>query len=130
MIKEVQDLELARRDLIKEIYTVFVNFHEKIFKRKELLKYKTSAALLEQERDILEGTNRFLTTGNSMNLTQLERRMILNAIESEVWWAGYHLPPYKAHPRIMRKEIRGKFKLSIKKEDEVQEDDETKGADE
>lgn len=118
-----------------EIYYVvgskIADWIEKIFRRKELLKYKTSAGLLEKERDILEGTNKFLTTGGSVSLTREEKGMLINALEHDPFKAIIELPATKAQTRITWRDLRKKLKLHFinKVDDEIKEDDETKAGD-
>lgn len=114
--------------LLKKLQRIFINFHEWIFKRKELLKYKTCAGLLEGEVETLGEIKRLLTSGESVNLTWNEKGMILNAIEYVPFKEGIELPETKAQTRITWRELREKIKLHMK-EDMVKEDDETKGAD-
>lgn len=106
---------------------MFKDLWEKIFRRKELAKYKTSAALLEKEVEEKENKIKLLTTGNSVALDQRERRMILSAIEYVPFRKSIELPQTQAHVRNIWRRTREKIQLSIKKEDrEPKENDETK----
>ena len=84
---------------------------EKIFRRKELADLK---------EDVQEKTAQIkrLTTGDSMHLSQQERRLILLAIKFPAFWADAHPRPYRAYQRILRKDLIEKLKMSIKKEDD------------
>jgi len=115
--------------IIRFLRVFFTGVIEKIFRRKELVKYKTSAALLEKEVEEKEDLIKRLTTGNSVALDQPERRMILSAIEYVPFREAVELPETKAHIRNVWRRTREKIQLSIKKEDrEPIEDDETKEA--
>ncbi len=110
---------------------MFRDFFEKIFRRKELAKYKTSAALLEKEVDEKTEEIRLLTTGESVNLDQHERNMILSAIEYVPFREAVELPETKAMVRKIYRGLREKIQLCIKKEDgpqPVKENDETREA--
>jgi len=114
----------------KKIMKFFGDLIEKIFKRKELQKFKTQADLLEKEveekESIIKGQAsqiRILKSGETMQITQLERRMILKAIQFPAFKGWIEDPVTKAIDRIVWRGLRDKIKLHIK-----QEDNETKGA--
>lgn len=124
--------------MIKKIKRIFINFHEWIFKRKELLKFKTQANLLEGEVEILEQARKeltekvmLLTNGQAVNLTQPERGMILAAIKSPPFKNWIELPQTKAHVRATWRSLKEKITISIVEEVDLaeQEDDETKAGD-
>jgi len=95
---------------------MFKDLFEKIFRRKEL-------AGLKEEVGHLATILWHLTTGDSMNLDQHERRMILSAVEHVPFREAIELPVTKAFVRKVWRGLREKIQLSIKKED-----DETKEA--
>lgn len=114
---------------------------EKIFRRKELAKYKSSAEILEKEVEEKAEEIGILTSGESIRLTQHEKRMVLLAIEEKPFRVQIELPITKAHIRVIYRELREKIKLHLKedpvvdeireapeKEPEVKEDEETKEA--
>lgn len=123
--------------MIKKARRFIGDLIEKIFKRKELLKFKTSADLLEKEVGKLEKAEKemseticLLTSGQTMNLTQNERRMILWALDLQYFKDIIQLPQTKAHFRITYRELREQITRSLVKEVDLaeKEDDETKEA--
>lgn len=111
---------------------------EKIFKRKELQKFKTQASLLEKEveeqEDELKDRSEvicLLTSGMTMNLTQPERYMIRDAIKYVPFKEAIELPATKAHIRMTWRSLEEKITRSLRKEVniEAKEDDETKAGD-
>lgn len=106
---------------------MFENLWEKIFRRKELQKYRTSADLLEQERGILEETNRLLMSGYVIHLNQQETMMIQWAIEHGPFRKMIEEPKTKAIVRRTWRDLREKIKLHLKADHEpIKDDDETK----
>lgn len=139
--------------LLKKLQRIFINFHEWIFKRKELQQSKTMASLLEQEADLMASTIKIkseqiekgeailnmLYSGDAVRLTHNEKGMILDAIEYVPFKEGIELPETKAQVRITWRELREKIKLHLKAdpvvekmditpeaEPEAKEDDDTK----
>lgn len=135
--------------MIKKIKRIFINFHEWIFKRKELLKFKTQANLLEKEVDgktkEIEAGNEVLEmlyAGVAVRLTHQEKRMIIDAIEYVPFREAIELPETKAYIRITWRGLREKIRRHLKwdpspaeigeapkRELEAKEGDETKAGD-
>ena len=123
-----------RKSMIKKTKRFLGDLWEKIFKRKELQKFKTQADLLEKEveekESIIEGQAsqlRLLKSGDAVSLTHHEVGMIINAIEHKPFRDIIELPVTKAQTRIIWRDLRRKLKLHLK-EEPVKEDDETKEA--
>jgi len=115
----------------KKIKRFIGDLIEKIFKRKELLKFKTQADLLEKEVEekvnIIKGQAEIIskiTTGKYVHLTQYEKRMILTAIENPAFKDWLETPATKAQDRITWRDLREKMKLHLKEEN-----DETRAGD-
>lgn len=124
--------------MFKKIKRFLRDLWEKIFKRKELQKFKTQASLLEGEVEILDQSRQELTqkvllliNGVAVNLTQPERQMIKDAIEYAPFREAIELPETKAHIRITWRSLREKITISIMEEVDLaeQEDNETKAGD-
>lgn len=124
--------------LLKKLQGIFVNFHEWIFKRKELQKFKTQANLLEGEVEILDQSRQELTqkvflliNGQAVNLTQPEREMIKKAIEYKDFKEWIETPVTLAHYRMTWRSLKEKITISIIEEVDLaeKEDDETKAGD-
>ena len=84
---------------------------EKIFRRKELQASKLDVSFLKDRVKLL-------TTGDSVDLDQHERRMILSAIEYVPFREAVELPETRAFTRNVWRGLREKIQLSIKKEDD------------
>lgn len=100
------------------------NLIEKIFKRKELEKYKNSASILEKEVEekasIIAKQDLqliVLKSGQNINLTHNEKGMILNAIEHIPFREFIELPETKAILRITWRNLQEKIKLHLKEGD-------------
>lgn len=119
----------------------FTGLIEKIFRRKALLKYKTSAGLLEDDVDEKDRLIELLTSGYVVHLNHQETLMILLAIEYKNFREKVEAPLTKAIVRRTWRSLREKIKLHIKEdpvvdeireapesEPEVKEDDETREA--
>lgn len=102
---------------------MFRDLWEKIFRRKELQLYKTDIDLLEKERDILEETNRLLTSGHTIHLNQQETMMVEWAIEHGDFRKMIEEPKTKAIVRRTWRNLREKVKLHLKKDREPEKDD-------
>lgn len=90
-------------------YNIFRDLFEKIFRREEL-------RLSRAEVSWLWKRVRLLTSGDSINLDQHEKRMILSAIEYTPFRKDIEAPVTRAYIRIVWRGLREKIKLSIKKE--------------
>lgn len=86
---------------------------EKTFRRKELQASKLNASFLKDRVKLL-------TTGDSVDLDQYERRMILSAIEYVPFREAIELPETRAFTRKVWRGLREKIQLSIKKEDKIE----------
>lgn len=105
---------------------LFKDLFEKIFRRKELAKYKTSAALLEKDVDEKDRLIKLLTSGYTVHLNQRETQMILLALRLRSFREMIELPITKVHIRIIYRELREKIEQHLKEDHETKEDDETK----
>ena len=95
---------------------MFRDLFEKIFRRKELRETKTELWKSKSEVLSLEDRVKLLTSGNSINLDQHERRMVLSAIEHTPFRKDIEAPVTRAYIRTVWRGLREKIKLSIKKE--------------
>lgn len=97
--------------MLKKIKRIIGDLIEKVFKRMELHNIKLEASFLKDRV-------KHLTSGESVNLDQHERRMILSAIEYVPFREAVELPETKAYIRTIWRRLRRKIQLSIKKEDQ------------
>ena len=125
--------------IMDKLRLFFTGLLEKIFRRKALLKYKTSAGLLEDDVDEKDRLIQLLTSGYVVHLNHQEALMILLAIEYKNFREMVEQPLTKAIVRRTWRGLREKIKLYLKEdpvvaeireapevEPEVKEDDETK----
>lgn len=80
---------------------------EWVFRRKRL-------RYLEAQNHLLTEMNELLITGDSVQLTTNERRMVLNAIEDPHFKDRVELPQTKKGIRIIRNDLREKIRASLK----------------
>ncbi len=106
----------------------FTGVIEKIFQRKALLKYKTSAGLLEDDVDEKDRLIQLLTSGYVVHLNQQETMMILLATEYKDFREMVKQPLTKAIVRRTWRDLRDKIKLHLKEDHPPKEDDDTKQA--
>lgn len=107
------------------------NLIEKIFRRKELADSKEALDICKdhldtcrKKRDLLIEMNTLLTTGDSVQLTQNERKMVLNAIEFKPFREVIEEPRTKRADRDTWKGLREKIKACL--DEVVSEDDDTR----
>ena len=106
---------------------------EAIFRRRELaLKNQAlkacrdSLAACTEEKKTLLGIKDILTTGEHVQLTQPERKMILSALEHKPFRAAVEDPATKRHIRNIWRGLREKIKSCL---DKVQEAETKNGMD-
>ena len=102
--------------IIRFLRRFFTGLIEKIFRRKTLAKYKTTAGLLEDDVDEKERLIQLLTSGYVVHLNQQETLMILLAIEYKAFREMVKAPLTKAIVRRTWRDLREKIKLHLKEE--------------
>ena len=84
-----------------------MNLIERIFRRKRL-------AYLEAQNKLLMDMNELLVTGESVQLTLNERKLLLEALEDPYFKERVEVPQTKKFIRIVRNNVREKLRASIK----------------
>ena len=79
-----------------------------IFRKRNRRRY------LEVQSQLLTEMNHRLCTGESVQLTTSERRMVLDAIEDPHYKGRIELPQTKKGIRIIRNDLREKIRASLK----------------
>lgn len=89
---------------------------ESVTHRKELKEKADRIDELELERDALKLKVELLTSGESVQLTQPERRMVLEAIESPVYNEYVQTPATQRRVRDTWRSLREKIRESIRED--------------